>query len=78
MRDFSQGTGGSGQGTIEDMQNGGNGSPINGIPVVGGPVVEVDGEAVQAAPYFGNTKFRNDHWRAYDRSPYPLLRFLRF
>lgn len=74
MRDFSKGTGGSGEGTIEDMQNGGNGSPINGIPVVGGPVVEVDGEAVQAAPYFGNTKFRNDHWRAYDRSLWELIR----
>lgn len=74
MRDFSAWTGGSGEWTIEDMQNGWNGSAINGIPVVGGPVVEVDWEPVAAAPYFGHKKFLNDHWRAFDRSLWELIR----
>lgn len=74
MRDFSQGTWGSGDGTIEDMQAGWNWSKINDIPVVGGPVVEIDGKPVQVAPYFGQTKFRGDHWRAYDRALWEHIR----
>ena len=74
MRDFSEWTGGSGEGTIEDMKAGWNGSAINGIPVVGGPVVEIDWEPTKAAPYFGKKKFLNDHWRAFDRSLWEFVR----
>lgn len=74
MRDFSAWTGGSGEGTIEDMQAGWNGSAINGIPVVGWPVVEIDGKPVKVAPYFGKPKFLGDHWRAYDRQLWEYIR----
>lgn len=74
MRDFSQGTGGSGDGTIEDMKAGGNWAKINGIPVIWGPVVEVDGIPVKAAPYFGQNKFTGDHWRSFDRSLHEYIR----
>ena len=74
MRDFSQGAGGSGNGTIEDMQAGGNWAPINGIPVVGGPVVTIDGEPVKVCKYFGQDKARFDHWRTFDRSLWELIR----
>ena len=74
MRDFSAWAGGSGEGTIEDMKNGGNGSPINGIPVVGWPTVEIDGKPVKVAKYFGQDKCRFDHWRTFDRSVWELIR----
>lgn len=74
MRDFSEGAGGSGEGTIEDMKAGWNGSAINGIPVVGGPVVEVDGKPVKVCKYFWQDKCRFDHWRTFDRSVWELIR----
>lgn len=74
MRDFSEGAGGSGEGTIEDMKAGGNGSAINGIPVVGGPVVEVDGEPIKVAKYFGQDKCRFDHWRTFNRELWEMIR----
>lgn len=74
MRDFSEWAGGSGEWTIEDMLAGGNGAPINGIPVVGWPVVEVDGKPIKVAKYFGQDKCRFDHWRTFDRSVWELIR----
>lgn len=74
MRDFSAGAGGSGEGTIEDMKAGWNGSAINGIPVVGWPVVEIDWEPVKVCKYFGQDKCRFDHWRTFDRSVWELIR----
>ena len=70
MRDFSEATGGSGNGTIEDMK----GSAINGIPVVGWPVVEVDGKPIKVCKYFGQDKCRFDHWRTFNRSLWELIR----
>lgn len=74
MRDFSEATGGSGNGTIEDMKAGWNGSAINGIPVVGWPVVEVDGKPIKVCKYFGQDKCRFDHWRTFNRSLWELIR----
>jgi len=74
MRDFSAWAGGSGEGTIEDMKAGWNGSAINGIPVVGWPVVEIDGKPVKVAKYFWQDKCRFDHWRTFDRSVWELIR----
>lgn len=74
MRDFSEGAGGSGEGTIEDMKAWGNWAPINGIPVVGWPVVEIDGEPVMVAKYFGQDKCRFDHWRTFSREVWELVR----
>ncbi len=74
MRDFSEGAGGSGEGTIEDMLAWGNWAPINGIPVVGWPVVEIDGEPVMVAKYFGQDKCRFDHWRTFSREVWELVR----
>lgn len=74
MRDFSEWAGGSGNGTIEDMKAGWNGSAINGIPVVGWPVVEIDGKPVKVAKYFWQDKCRFDHWRTFDRSVWELIR----
>lgn len=74
MRDFSEWAGGSWNGTIEDMKAGGNGAPINGIPVVGGPVVEIDGTPVKVCKYFGQDKCRFDHWRTFDRATWELIR----
>lgn len=74
MRDFSEAAGGTGNGTIEDMKAGGNGSAPNGIPVVGGPVVEVDGKPIKVCKYFGQDKCRLDYWRSYDRTTRELIR----
>lgn len=74
VRDFSLAAGGSGRGTIEDMKAGGNGSAINGIAVIGGPVVEIDGKPVKVAPFFGDDKCRFDHWRTFDQSLWELIR----
>jgi len=73
LRDFSKGAGGSGNGTIEDMKAGGNGSAINGIPVVGGPVVTIDGVPTKIAPIMQD-KCRFDHWRTFDRSVREMIR----
>lgn len=74
MRDFSAATGGSGDGTIEDMKDLGNGATPNGIPVIGGPVVEVDGKPIKVCKYFGQDKCRFDHWRTFDRKVWELIR----
>lgn len=73
LRDFSAATGGTGNGTIEDMKAGGNGSAINGIPVVGGPVVTLDGKPIKVAPMVED-KCRLDYWRTYDRALWELVR----
>ena len=72
-RDFSAAAAGTGNGTIEDMKAGGNGSPINGIPVIGGPAVEIDGVAVKVAPFI-NDKCRLEHWRAMDNAARQLVK----
>lgn len=72
-RDFAQAAGGTGNGTIEDMKAGGNGSPINGVPVIGGPAVEINGETVKVAPFL-ERKCRIQHWRAYDNAARQLVK----
>lgn len=74
VRDFSRATGGTGHGTIEDMKAGGNGSAINGVAVIGGPVVELNGKPIKVSPFAGEDKCRFDHWRTFDRSVWELIR----
>jgi len=56
------------------MIAGGNGSAPNNIPVVGGPTVTINGEAITVAPFFGDDKWRFDLWRTWSRADWEWYR----